>query len=41
MATREHYEGMIREHGWKELRALWENIKKQETPGWDQGKAFE
>jgi hypothetical protein len=31
----------IRRFAWPELRALWEQIEAQSTPGWAAGKAFE
>lgn len=41
MATAEQYESIIASLQWDGLRALWDNIEKRNTPGWEQGKAFE
>ncbi len=41
MATSEQYESIIASLQWDGLRALWDNIEKRNTPGWEQGKAFE
>jgi len=41
LATAEQYESIIASLQWDGLRALWDNIKKRNTPGWEQGKAFE
>ncbi len=32
---------MIQALQWDELRSLWRGIEQRNTPGWDQGKAFE
>jgi hypothetical protein len=41
MPTREEYELQARALGWPDLRALWNQIKVRDTPGWAPGKAFE
>jgi hypothetical protein len=41
MPTREEYEAQAQAMGWPELRALWNQIKFRDTPGWAPGKAFE
>jgi hypothetical protein len=41
MPTDAEYEAMIGSLGWDGLRELWEAIQRRETPGWDEGKAFE
>jgi hypothetical protein len=42
MATAEEYEVRIQQlDDWNKLRKFWETIKVRDTPGWDQGRAFE
>lgn len=35
------YQNRIRNYQWEDLYKLWESVKRQKTPGWDAGKAFE
>ncbi len=37
----EEYQNRIRAYKWEELSNLWKSIKEQNTPEWDDGKAFE
>ncbi|MDM8539312.1 restriction endonuclease [Desulfobacterales bacterium HSG17] len=41
MATDSEYQNRIKDYQWKDLSDLWESIKRQNTSGWDDGKAFE
>ena len=41
LATAEQYETIIQSLNWEGLRSLWHDIEERNTPGWDQGKAFE
>jgi hypothetical protein len=41
MPTELEYEGKARSLSHPELLALWEQIEKRQTSGWDAGKAFE
>jgi hypothetical protein len=42
MATAEEYEARIQQlDDWRKLRTFWEAIKVRDTPGWDEGRAFE
>jgi hypothetical protein len=41
MTTPEEYEKEIKTYKWPKLRQLWKAIKKQDTPNWEPGKAFE
>jgi hypothetical protein len=42
MPSDDEYESMIDEYrDWSQLADLWEKIKKRDTPGWGEGKAFE
>ncbi len=36
-----YYIKMIEKMGWPELRTLWAAIRSENTPGWEEGKAFE
>jgi hypothetical protein len=41
MSTRKEFETAIRKLKWPGLRKLWQAIKKDSTPEWPKGKAFE
>jgi len=41
MTTHFSYEEKISRYRWNRLLSLWASIKKENTPGWEPGKAFE